>query len=215
MADNGDSGNGDSGNGDSGYGFPAFERFTYEGEPPRFAKFFNGGYLKFFDQVIFGVPRYLRENVIRPNQQDYPYYHRRYRRVPGIEECYTTDQVCIEEADVQWRRDRAVESSIITILGGRMNDCMVHYYNQRNGGKTLPEEDPCYQVKEDYLKANMNFYIKYGDMCNTAGAADTLMKQKHRMIWERRNGTYTMSAQAKRKEEELKAEVTDKKYFFE
>ena len=34
----------------------------------------------------------------------------------------------------------------------------------------------------------MNFYIKYGDMFHKHGARDVLMKQKHRLMWERRHG---------------------------
>lgn len=34
------------------------------------------------------------------------YYHRRYRRVPGIEDCPVDDHVCIFEADMQFARDR-------------------------------------------------------------------------------------------------------------
>jgi len=161
---------------------------------------------KVIDRVVWSVPRWLRENVVKPNQQDYPYYHRQYRRVPTIDECYTTDYVCIEEANSQFRRDRLVEGNILQILGGRLSDCVVHHGDSRDR-YTLPEEDPCNQIKIDYNKASLNFYIKFGDMRQNAGAKDALMKQKHRMVWERRNGEYSMSAQGKRKAAELAKEV--------
>ena len=41
----------------------------------------------------------------------------------------------------------------------------------------------------DYEKAAANLYIKYGDMAWDSDTADqVLMKQKHRLIWERRHG---------------------------
>jgi len=154
------------------------------------------------DKLVFAVPRYIREEWIRPNQKDYPYYHRQYRRVPTIDECYTTDYVCQFEADEQFYRDRLVESNIITILAGRLNDCSVHYTNTRNRF-TVPEEDPCHKLKEDYTKACLNFYVKYGDLTFYSKSTDVLMKQKHRLIWERRNGEYTMEAQEARRGEDL------------
>ena len=49
---------------------------------------------KVLDKVFFAVPRWVRENLVTPNQKEYPYYHRQYRRVPTIDECYTHDHVC-------------------------------------------------------------------------------------------------------------------------
>ena len=40
--------------------------------------------------------------------------------------------------------------------------------------------------QEQFNEAQMNFYIKYGEQAVTARAEDMLMKQKHRMIYERR-----------------------------
>ena len=43
-------------------------------------------------------------------------------------------------------------------------------------------------MQEDSERAAANFYIKYGDMRSPIKAEEVLMKQKHRLIWERRNG---------------------------
>ena len=52
--------------------------------------------------------------------------------------------------------------------------------------------------KDTYFKAQRNYYIKYGDMPWWATARDCLMKQKHRMVWERRNGENTLEAKRER-----------------
>jgi len=43
-------------------------------------------------------------------------------------------------------------------------------------------------LQKTYHKAATNYYIKFGDMPYFAGPEDVLMKQKHRLIWERRHG---------------------------
>ena len=34
---------------------------------------------RFIDRTLFAVPRYIHDNLVVPNQKDYPYYHRQYR----------------------------------------------------------------------------------------------------------------------------------------
>lgn len=38
----------------------------------------------------------------------------------------------------------------------------------------------------------LNFFIKYGELGSEADVRDAYMKQKHRMIWERRNPEVTL-----------------------
>ena len=49
---------------------------------------------------------YSSENVVKPNQKQYPWYHQKFHRVPTIDECYEDDMVCYTEANSQYKRDR-------------------------------------------------------------------------------------------------------------
>ena len=51
--------------------------------------------LRAMDSIVFGPVYWLRKNVVDPlKTEPYPWYHRRFNRVPGIEDCYTEDVVC-------------------------------------------------------------------------------------------------------------------------
>lgn len=50
----------------------------------------------------------LLETIVEPNQQHYPWYHQKFRRVPTIDECYTDDPICLFEAQDQFKRDKYV-----------------------------------------------------------------------------------------------------------
>ena len=55
----------------------------------------DNSYRRFLNTILNGPARWFRENIVEPNQgPEYPYYHRRYRRVPTIDECYTHDYAC-------------------------------------------------------------------------------------------------------------------------
>ena len=56
---------------------------------------FATGARAFLNTVLTGPARFFREKIVEPNQApEYPYYHRRFRRVPTIDECYLHDYVC-------------------------------------------------------------------------------------------------------------------------
>jgi len=142
--------------------------------------------LKFFFAVgraIDGPVTWWREAVVEPNQQKYHWYHRKYRRVPTVDQCYTDDPVCIFEADQQFLRDKAVDANIVSILRQRAEFC-VRYH----GGQDENAVRECMPLWETYEEASANYFCKYGDLGFNPSARDAYMKQKHRLIWERRYG---------------------------
>lgn len=48
------------------------------------------------------------ETVVVPNQKPSVYYHRKFPRVPTVDECYEADAVCMFEANEQFKRDMYV-----------------------------------------------------------------------------------------------------------
>eukprot|EP00088_Acartia_fossae_P026171 TRINITY_DN2697_c0_g1_i1.p1 TRINITY_DN2697_c0_g1~~TRINITY_DN2697_c0_g1_i1.p1 ORF type:complete len:193 (-),score=25.48 TRINITY_DN2697_c0_g1_i1:171-749(-) len=127
------------------------------------------------------------------------FYHRRYPRVPTIDECYRDDVVCRFEANQQFMRDKLVEGQMIDILRQRFNECV--FYEKGSGMSAyvpLHEGAPvdvspgsthqCRAVLEAFEKANENFFIKYGELGKFPTAEQCYLKQKHRLMWERRHG---------------------------
>merc|ERR1712004_963642 len=67
---------------------------------------------------------WFRENVVeKVRGPEYHWYHRRYRRVPTIDECYFHDWACRFEAQEQMERDKMVEEQICQLLMYRALDC--------------------------------------------------------------------------------------------
>ncbi|ENN77916.1 NADH dehydrogenase [ubiquinone] 1 beta subcomplex subunit 10 [Dendroctonus ponderosae] len=131
-------------------------------------------------RAIDGPTTWFREKVVEPNQQQYPWYHQKFRRVPTIDQCYTDDAVCIYEANQQYRRDRKVDTEILTILRSRFEDCVMY--------ESPDHVTKCADINRVYQESITNWFTKYGDMGLYHDAQTALSKQKHRMIWERRYG---------------------------
>jgi len=142
---------------------------------------FERGFAKLFS-VLDGPVTAFREKFVEPNQSKNKqyYYHRRYRRVPTIDECLVNDSVCIYEANEQYRRDRHVDDEILAILRQRRLEC--EHYHGHDAGKY------CKKVTDDYLQSEANWFAKYGDLGGKVDVRNAYMKQKHRMLWERRHG---------------------------
>ncbi|XP_014669277.1 PREDICTED: NADH dehydrogenase [ubiquinone] 1 beta subcomplex subunit 10-like [Priapulus caudatus] len=121
----------------------------------------------------------FRERVVEPNRKSYPYYHRKFKRVPNIDTCDVGDYVCFVEAHEQFRRDKLVESEILAILRQRREACIAY--------EGADWKKKCQQVMDDYTNAETNWFIKYGDLGAYGNVKDAYMKQKHRLIWQRRH----------------------------
>ncbi|KAI4457154.1 nadh-ubiquinone oxidoreductase pdsw subunit [Holotrichia oblita] len=138
---------------------------------------------RFFNSVrrmLEGPVVWVRESIVEPNQQHYPWYHQKFRRVPTIDECYVDDPVCYYEANCQYKRDRQVDTEILTILRTRFEEC--HMYE-------APDHfERCKEIKRQYDEATANWFTKYGDLGAYHNVRSAYMKQKHRMLWERRHG---------------------------
>lgn len=141
-----------------------------------------GRFLKLIGSVIDGPVTFVREKVVEPIQGEkkHYYYHEQFRRVPTIDECRIGDNVCIFEANEQYKRDRSVDENIVNILRQRRIECEFYH------GHQAPEQ--CKKAKEDYIEAETNLFTKYGDLGTVYDARNAYMKQKHRMLWERRHG---------------------------
>ncbi|KAK1129935.1 hypothetical protein K0M31_019630 [Melipona bicolor] len=124
---------------------------------------------------------YFRENIVVPNQKSYPWYHQKFRRVPTIDECREQDMVCRVEAQHQFERDKLVDDEILAILRQRYEDCSWYY--------GIEDRDKfCADLYTAYQDAAGAWFTKYGDIGIPNSVLDAYMKQKHRMIWERRHG---------------------------
>merc|ERR1711935_311254 len=140
--------------------------------------------------VLLKPAQWFHSLLEKTRVPEYPWYHRRYRRVPTIEECYFHDDSCKFEANIQMARDREVETEVVAILRRRAEDCK-YYEGDHNAffGPGNETQNKCRDLFIDYEKAAANLYIKYGDMAwGKDTAEEVLMKQKHRLIWERRHG---------------------------
>ncbi|KAI6238158.1 NADH dehydrogenase [ubiquinone] 1 beta subcomplex subunit 10 [Aphelenchoides fujianensis] len=123
---------------------------------------------------------FVREKLIEPLNDRFrkPYYHRKLTRVPDIDQCGVNDKACIYEANEQFRLDKLVDTYIMNILKIRTNRCITYHD---------PYLAPCAPLMEEFEEAELNWFIKYGELGSEAEAVDVYMKQKHRMIWERRH----------------------------
>ncbi|GFY59635.1 NADH dehydrogenase 1 beta subcomplex subunit 10 [Trichonephila inaurata madagascariensis] len=115
--------------------------------------------------LVDGPVTWFRETVVVPNQKQYPYYHRVYR------------------PNEQFKRDMSVDGAIVDILRKRKVECARYEGYER--------EEKCRKIFQDYTEAELNYFIKYGDLGAYAHAKFAYMKQKHRMVYERRKAAGT------------------------
>ncbi|CAG7819744.1 unnamed protein product [Allacma fusca] len=123
---------------------------------------------------------WFRETIVVPNRKEYAWYHQKFPRVKDIDQCYMDEIDCIYEANEQFKRDKLVDNMILNLLRYRMDDCVREEY---------PDHAPrCFQLKEDYETAAGNWFSRYGELGGHYHVKEAYMRQKHRMLWERRHG---------------------------
>ncbi|KAI3409869.1 hypothetical protein GPALN_006243 [Globodera pallida] len=124
---------------------------------------------------------WFRENIVEPlhDKHKMPYYHRKISRVHEVDQCGVNDRVCLYEAEEQFRLDKLVDHYIRDILFNRFTKCV-----RFNGHDNLYR---CAKQVDDFENADLNFFIKYGELGSEQTLPACYMKQKHRLIWERRH----------------------------
>jgi len=144
---------------------------------------------------------WFREKIVEPNWKKYKgvYYHQHFGRGPRIDECRVGDAACIYEANFQFRLDRNVDSNILKILRMRLARCMDYY--------GIEGMYHCRQAIEDFEESELNYFIKYCELSLGDDVRTAYMKQKHRLIWERRHPE--IMEERKKQYEEHKTEMEE------
>uniref|UniRef100_A0A8D0DTZ5 NADH dehydrogenase [ubiquinone] 1 beta subcomplex subunit 10 n=1 Tax=Salvator merianae TaxID=96440 RepID=A0A8D0DTZ5_SALMN len=134
---------------------------------------------KIFNYTVDAPVTALREWVERNRAKHKTYYyHQVFRRVPDYTECLEEDYLCFFEAEVQWKRDKKVDEEIVKIMQQRLRTCKIEE------GENF--EEKCQPQLEQLKAATKAYQDRYGDLGAYGNARTCLMKQKQRMLAERK-----------------------------
>jgi NADH dehydrogenase (ubiquinone) 1 beta subcomplex subunit 10 len=134
--------------------------------------------LQMFDKPV----TFLRKSIVEPMQDKNkrPYYQRQMSRVPDIDTCPVNDLACLWEANEQFRFDKGIDAQIVSILQYQFERCVEMHAKTTGVAK-------CVKALEEFEESGLNYFIKYGELGGSTDVKDAYMKQKHRLIWERRH----------------------------
>jgi len=141
---------------------------------------FMSKFLQIWDAPVTWYKETIAE---RFRGEKYPYYHMKIKRVPTIDECFLDDFACIYEANTQYKRDKRVDEHIVGIARKRYYNCLNY---ERAINEFARHDVLCPKEWKAFKEAELNYFIKYGDLGPYGTVIDAYMKQKHRLIMERR-----------------------------
>ncbi|XP_018416728.1 PREDICTED: NADH dehydrogenase [ubiquinone] 1 beta subcomplex subunit 10 [Nanorana parkeri] len=116
------------------------------------------------------------------------YYHRVFQRVPDLSQCLEDDVLCHYEAEMQWRRDMKVDRNIVRIMRDRYTACRVV--------EGSSADQNCAELKEQFTEVCKAYKTRYEFLGANGNAKKCLMKQKQRMIEERKAAAAEQNAEA-------------------